>query len=154
MQGTKLKAQNYYFQGLSYAAIQQPNRAKLAFRKSSRSKSDFAALAILELIGLENDLRDFTAAKKWISTFRKRFANHRFIQLVNQVAVTIDTGKYIPIKETQRARYQNLIFKNHNMSLTETPHFWFLQTGIDYAAGTRSNPAYFNEPIVETGAGF
>ena len=151
---TDAKSQNFYYQGLVYDAAGQKKTASEYLRRAMKGKSVSTTLAAIELAAFFNDKKQFAKARKLLKIHRRNMKKGPLVRTVDRLIRQLDTTSYRPIKESARYKRNIHLYKRDGLSLIESPHHWYFQTGANYTNGRRSNPASRNEGQVKTGVGF
>jgi len=124
---TRDRATNHFYQGLSYLSLKNTAFAKRYFEKLSLSQNQWSEAALLELILLEYKNRNTEQARLQIANYKLRYPRGALLKKVVLAESQLESGEYndklegFPKPDTTRA-----LFRYSPLSLTETPHFWYL----------------------------
>jgi len=135
------KSYNLFYQGLCYQLLQQPARARVALTNSARFIDKYGSRATFELALMEYNARDNEKATYWLNLYRQRYPQGEFISTVNDMVRSISQGTFISdIEGNIKPDMERALFRYNRYSLSERPHFWFVQLGSNYEDSTQRVP--------------
>lgn len=151
---TKLQSYNSYYQGLAYAIMRQPAKAKAQLLKAAQYRDEWGGQAIFELAVMEYRSQDATSALHWVTVYQTQYPQGPAAERVARLRDLLQRGEYDPnFIGTPRPDMEESLFRYSEYSLLPYPHYWFWQMGYRYEQGLVNNPARDNQtglPTVKT----
>ncbi len=138
---TGAKSYNLYYQGLCHTAVGEIELAKQRFTEASRYVDEYGSRATFEMAAIEYNARDTAKAQYWLSLYQGRYPQGVFIRTVQGMQQSLREGTFIAgIEGNKKPDMERALYRYNSLSLSERPHFWFVQLGGESAGGSAKSP--------------
>lgn len=141
---TSNKSYNYYYQGLCYTAVDNPQKAKEYFAfTATRYADEYGSRAMFEMAFIEYQARNKARAQYWLASYLQRFPTGVYRGEASRLLQSLQQGRWLSdAKGTEKPDMESALFKYNKLSLYPKPHYWYLQGGWQYAdiAGQQPKP--------------
>lgn len=143
---TKERSYNFFYQGLSYAALKRRTKAGYYFQYAAQYGDEYAARATFELSVLSYNSQKFADARHWAAVYIQRFPGGNQRKAAEQLIGAIDQG--IPLSDIKGTEYPNVeasFYRYNSYSIINSPHYWYIQIGGNYVEKTGFSPSGINK---------
>lgn len=143
---TNERSYNFFYQGLSYAALGQRTKAGYYFQYAAQYNDEYAARSNFELAVLSYNSQKIPEARHWAAVYLQRFPNGSQRQAAIQMIGAIDQG--IPLSDVKGTEYPNVeaaFYRYNSYSLINWPHYWYIQLGANYVEKSGYAPSGINK---------
>lgn len=124
------RAYNHYYQALCYDALGREPLAIRYFQKVATSKSEYADPATFELSILFYRKKRAFRAKYWNDYYLSRFPSGRFKNQSLRLRQYLQSRRFgRKINGIRKPNLERALFRYNPLSLSDTPHYWFLNLG-------------------------
>lgn len=125
------KSYNYYYQGLCYAAAEQPDKAKeyLGFA-AQRYTDEYGSRATFEVAVIEYKARNKNRATFWLNLYTQRYASGVYRAQAARMLMSLRDGRWLDdVQGVETPDMEKALLRYNGLSLTPYPHYWYLQLG-------------------------
>jgi tetratricopeptide (TPR) repeat protein len=140
---TEDKSYNYYYQGLCYAAAGNVDRSRDYWvYAASRYTDEYAARSTFEVAFLEFKAKNAPKADYWLSRYLSLYPSGSYANEARKMLQSVRDGRWLgQFEPPKRPNLEEALFKYSKLSLSPTPHFWYLQGGGRYQETSGFDPA-------------
>lgn len=137
------KSYNYYYQGLCYEAVDTLDRAKDYFNYAAlRFSDEYAARSTYEMGTIEYKARNKPRIQYWLTLYLQRYPTGVYAAQSVRLLQSLREDKWLEdVEGTQKPNQEEALFKYNKLSLTQDPHFWFIQGGWQFTDHSGFEPA-------------
>jgi len=139
------KSYNYYYQGLSYTAIDRPKKAKEYFAyAATRYTDEYGSRSTFEMGSIEYNLKKKDPARYWLSMYIQRYPTGVYRLQAQKMLASLVSGVWLKdIEGIAKPDMEKALFKYNKLSLSKDPHYWFVQAGSEWLQKSGKEPDSF-----------
>ncbi len=138
---TKQKSYNFYYQGLAYLALNRPISAMDYFASCARFIDEYGSRCTFERAVYAYNSKNTTESLYWLNLYVRRYPNGTYAKTAHKMGTSLEDGRFIDgVEASKKPDIAAALYKHHSLSLSNRPHFWFLQGGGEFTLGTQNNP--------------
>ena len=137
------KSYNYYYQGLCYDAAEEHDKAKEYFGfAAQRFQDEYGSRANFEMAAIEYKARNAKRAQFWLNLYLQRYPTGVYRAQVQRMLASFAQGKWLDdVEGIEKPDMEKALFKYNKLSLSDFPHYWYLQTGVEVEDVSGQQPA-------------
>ncbi|MCX6110117.1 MAG: hypothetical protein NTZ90_11020 [Proteobacteria bacterium] len=149
---TTEKSYNYFYQGLCYEAIspatfdvstgEELAKAREYFTFAAQRYSDeYAARAAYEVGVLEYNAKNKPRAQYWLSFYLQHYPHGVYGMPASRLLQSLRDGYWFEhVAGTKKPDMEDALFRYNPISLSPTPHYWFVQGGFQGLIDSAQEP--------------
>ncbi len=137
------KSYNYYYQGLCYAAAEEPGKAKEYFGfAASRFSDEYASRANFEVGVVEYKAKNKTRAQFWLTQYMQKYPQGVYRAQAQRMLTSLQMNQWLPeVEGVEKPDMEKALYRYNKLSLMPLPHFWYLQGGFRTDEQSGQEPA-------------
>lgn len=141
------KSYNYYYQGLCYAAAEEPVKAKEYFGfAAARFQDEYASRANFEIGAIEYKAKNKPRAQFWLSQYLQKYPQGVYVAQAQRMLQSLSQNQWLTeVEGVEKPDMEAALYRYNKLSLLNYPHYWYLQGGF------RTDEITGQEPLAAQG---